>query len=253
MSNKNDIVTPLEHLPKLNCFKVPEGYFSRLQHNIALRLAVESKPFEDNLSALKNTTAFSLPGNYFDNLSARIAEQTAAKPLLETQPVNSFAVPNGYFDRLYMQIADRISAGARATARPWWQPAPALRPILAFAGVGVVIGLTAWGVFFSQPATHATGLAMATGPRDILIPPIVSHNNNTTPTHWVGQTPQAVKTTVTPNTLTADVSDIFGITGGFGDEMNLSEVPTTADYTGDGLVEILAEDVDITEVINAGL
>lgn len=255
MSTKNDIVNPLEHLPKLNCFKVPEGYFNRLQHSIELRLAVESKPFEDSLSALKNTTAFSLPQNYFDSLANRIAEQTSAQPsILDAAPVNGFTVPNGYFDRLYLRIADRISAGTVAAVRPWWQPAPVLRPVLAFAGVGAVIGVAVWAVFFTLPVSHTNGLAMAQGNRNILIQPIVKNNDTSTPTTYLVSPPakQGAKQAARP-ALTADMNDLINITGGFGDELNLSEIPTTANTTNDGLVEILAEDVDIAEVINAGL
>lgn len=254
MSNKNDIVNPLGHLPKLNCFKVPDGYFVRLQQNIELRLALESKPFEDSLSALKNTSAFSLPQNYFDSLANRIVQQTSARPsILDATPANGFALPNGYFDSLYLRIADRISAGAAVT-RPWWQPAPVLRPILAFACIGAVLGVSVWAVFFTQPASNTNGLTMAAGSPNIIIKPTIKNNDTSTPTtHLVSPTTKQATKQATQPALTADMNDLINITGGFGDELNLSEIPTTASTTNDGLVEILAEDVDIAEVINAGL
>lgn len=260
MSTKNDIVTPLDNLPKLNCFKVPQGYFERLQQHIELRVALEAMPFEERLSALKNTTAFSLPANYFDSLANRIAAQTSAAPTLQDlKSTQGFAVPPGYFDTLYMRIADRISSGAITAARPWWQPAPALRPVLAFAGAAVLALAIGLPYFINQNNSNPTGLALVK-PIEKLALPQATAKSSTVVADVAAPVQKTVKATtaktVATTTTTHDDADLLGLTGGYGDVMNVSELPTNNATTTaeNGLVEILAEeDIDLEEVINSGL
>lgn len=255
MSNKNNIVNPIESLPKLNCFKVPQGYFERLQHNIELRIALEDMPFEERLLSIKNKTAFSLPTNYFDTLASRIAEQTTnEKSVWETLPNgDGFIVPQGYFNSLYQRIADRISAGV--PVRPWWQPAPALRPILAFAGVALLAVAIAVPLLTNTP-TQTNGLALVKPNEKLVLPQPATNNNPIVADIAVAKI--NTKTAVTKNKAdsSTDEFDLLGITGGdYSDELTLSEIPTANTNTAENdIVEILAEeDIDLTEVINAGL
>ncbi len=261
MSNKNNIVTPLDNLPKLNCFKVPQGYFERLHHSIELRVALEGMPFEERLLALKNTTAFSLPANYFDSLASRIAAQTSAAPTLEDlKSTQGFIVPQGYFDTLYMRIADRISSGAITAARPWWQPAPALRPVLAFAGVAVLALAIGLPYFINQNNSNPAGLALVNRTEKLALPQATIDTNTivadiATPIQKTVKT-NSTQPVATATTTSHDDADLLGLTGGYGDVMNVSELPTSNATTTaeNGLVEILAEeDIDLTELINSGL
>ena len=261
MSNKNNIVTPLDNLPKLNCFKVPQGYFERLHHSIELRVALDVMPFEERLLALKNATAFSLPPNYFDSLANRIAAQTTAAPTLEDlKSTKGFAVPQGYFDTLYMRIANRISSGAITAARPWWQPSPALRPVLAFAGVAVIALAIGLPYFISQNNSNPAGLALVNRTEKLIVPQATA-DTNTIVAGSITPPQPTVKTNTTKfdaiaTTQTNDDADLLGLTGGYGDVMIVSELPTinTTTTAENGLVEILAEeDIDLTELLNSGL
>lgn len=132
----------LDGLEKRNCFKVPQGYFARLQQAVGLRVQIEEKPFDSVLQELKQQHNFALPANYFDSLAQRIAEQTQPAELPKSE---GFVVPQGYFDVLYTTIQNRISA-AQAPAYNR-QAVGMLRPALAFAAVLAIGAVVAWPLF----------------------------------------------------------------------------------------------------------
>ncbi|PLK45098.1 hypothetical protein [Emticicia sp. TH156] len=58
----------LENLPKVNIFKVPDGYFENAAGTI---------PADARLQSIEKKNIFEVPANYFDALPARIMRQTA--------------------------------------------------------------------------------------------------------------------------------------------------------------------------------
>jgi hypothetical protein len=57
----------LENLPKVNVFKVPQGYFENAAEGIRAQVRVES---------IERKNIFEVPANYFDELPSRIIQQT---------------------------------------------------------------------------------------------------------------------------------------------------------------------------------
>lgn len=98
----------LAEIPRVNVFKVPEGYFDILSGQLLLQL--HSKEL-DNIIPIKD---MSVPEGYFENLAdtimARIKNEQPGEVLLETHGVSSlvadighknvFRVPEGYFENL---------------------------------------------------------------------------------------------------------------------------------------------------------
>ncbi len=92
-------IIKIAELPKVNIFKVPEGYFDTLSMSIQQRIEFSEEPVVD----FGKKQNFSLPGNYFDTLSSRIMNRIAdiekQEIRLENLPkVNVFSVPQGYFE-----------------------------------------------------------------------------------------------------------------------------------------------------------
>lgn len=80
-------------------FTVPDNYFEELTGNIQSRIAVES--------ALNTTgPGFTVPDGYFDNLEQQIQSRIFVEEALG-EPAGQFAVPEGYFDKLSANILDK--------------------------------------------------------------------------------------------------------------------------------------------------
>ncbi|MBA4849072.1 hypothetical protein [Emticicia sp. BO119] len=92
-------IIKIEELPKMNIFKVPEGYFDTLFVSVQERIAFSDEPV---LSFGKNQN-FAVPDNYFNTLSSRILNRIADLEKQEVRlnslpKVNVFKVPEGYFE-----------------------------------------------------------------------------------------------------------------------------------------------------------
>lgn len=92
-------IIKIEELPKVNIFKVPEGYFDTLSMSIQERIAFSEEP----VVSFGKKQNFAVPDNYFNTLSSRIMNRIAdlekQEIRLENLPkVNVFKVPQGYFE-----------------------------------------------------------------------------------------------------------------------------------------------------------
>jgi hypothetical protein len=92
-------IIKIEELPKMNIFKVPEGYFDTLSVSVQERIRFSEEPVV-NFGKKQN---FAVPDNYFDTLSSRIMNRIEnlekQEIRLENLPkVNVFKVPRGYFE-----------------------------------------------------------------------------------------------------------------------------------------------------------
>jgi hypothetical protein len=86
-------------------FTVPDNYFEELTGNIQSRIAVESG---------LNTTdpGFTVPDGYFENLQQQIQSRIFVEEALG-EPAEHFSVPAGYFDKLNKDILDStVNQGA---------------------------------------------------------------------------------------------------------------------------------------------
>lgn len=92
-------IIKIEELPKVNIFKVPEGYFDTLSMSIQERIELSEEP----VVSFGKKQNFAVPDNYFDTLSSRIMNRITdlekQEIRLENLPkVNVFKVPQGYFE-----------------------------------------------------------------------------------------------------------------------------------------------------------
>lgn len=252
--------TLLDSLPKLNCFRVPSGYFDRLHQAIELKVQLEGLPFEDALENLKKAQPYALPANYFDSLADKIAAKTQP---LELPHETGFAVPEEYFQTLYLKVVDKV-ADENATTKVWWQNAGViLRPALAIAAVVVV------AVFIALPYINNN----PTAPVNIANNKPVTNDNKSNPTNnstvKTVETPdvktvaETAKNTTTKrvtnknksdntNTIVADeAAELFDYTDDFSAESLLSEAPEQISDDDNSLVEIVSEEnLDIADLID---
>lgn len=106
LNELKDLSPALAAIPRLNVFKVPEGYFETLPALLLLQASGSGK----------NEPIQSVPEGYFDNLAsgimARIREEAPAEahsPVLAgIGNENIFSVPQGYFEGLAENIMSRI-------------------------------------------------------------------------------------------------------------------------------------------------
>jgi hypothetical protein len=82
-------------------FTVPDNYFEELTGNIQSRIAVES--------ALNTANpGFTVPDGYFDSLEQQIKSRIFVEEALG-EPAGQFTVPEGYFDNLSAIILDKTA------------------------------------------------------------------------------------------------------------------------------------------------
>ena len=102
-------IIKIAELPKVNIFKVPEGYFDTLPMSIQEKITLSEEPLV-NFGTKQN---FTVPDNYFDTLSSRIMTRIASlekqEVRLENLPkVNVFNVPQGYFENAVEIISAQV-------------------------------------------------------------------------------------------------------------------------------------------------
>ncbi|MDB5203262.1 MAG: hypothetical protein JWQ27_2671 [Ferruginibacter sp.] len=168
MTNKNDILRELAGLsphlaaiPRVNVYRVPEGYFSQLPVELQRRVQEESS-FE-----LPAGNHFSVPEGYFDQLAGNImnrikAETSQLSEIATLSPTlaaignqHPFTVPAGYFDGLAKEIRQQLPVTAKVVQM---KPRSNVFRYAAAAVVSGVIGLSVLSVFNNrteQPALPA--------------------------------------------------------------------------------------------------
>lgn len=102
MYTEDDIDEELNGIcSRQNPFGVSAGYFSEREQKTLLTAFLED--FKDD----KNTSGFSVPVNYFEDLAGKISTGV----LLEDHKENAFAVPVGYFELLEQRIKTKVEPG----------------------------------------------------------------------------------------------------------------------------------------------
>ena len=154
----------LSRIPKVNCFTVPDDYFSELPDAIQADVIALSFPKENPfvapvhyfdelpleveasiaMSGLVKEKEFEIPANYFEELPLEIelGIKTSAFP-----KENPFEVPVNYFDHLPSMIQDRIIE--MNNRQPWYETLlqQLFKPKLALAYASLAL-LIFFGVKF---------------------------------------------------------------------------------------------------------
>jgi hypothetical protein len=113
LNELQELSPTLSAIPRVNVFRVPEGYFDLLSTQLLLQVRAE-EPLEMNAS---------VPQGYFENLAdnimARIRKESLSEVALETHAVSSlvaeignrniFQAPEGYFDGLANSILSKMN------------------------------------------------------------------------------------------------------------------------------------------------
>lgn len=146
-------------------FSIPENYFATLTDKLQLHLRVESyKPastdtdtwsvpsqyFEDLSARILSETridsasqheALEVPSGYFDDLSARIETTIFADTLKSEVTTDGFTIPQDYAAALHDRIIAQTIGRERPKTKVRKLPFSRWRPYLAAASIAVVLGL----------------------------------------------------------------------------------------------------------------
>lgn len=147
LNELRELSPTLAEIPRINVFKVPEGYFETLPALLLLQTS------GSDTDAIKNA---SVPEGYFDslasNIMARIKSESISEVTAETNDIselvagignkNIFTVPAGYFENLSTNITTQLVQPAKVV-----QMNPR-RAILRYAAAAVITGFLAMGAFF---------------------------------------------------------------------------------------------------------
>lgn len=251
--------TLLDSLPKLNCFRVPDGYFDRMHQAIALKVQLEGLPFEDALEGLKKAQPYALPDNYFDSLANKIAAKTQP---MELPQETGFAVPEGYFQILYLKVVDKVAQ--ENAPKVWWQSAGVvLRPALAIAAVvtvAVFIALPYLNNNETAPVNVATNKPVTNDykgntPNNTTVETVVTPTVKTVAETAKNTTTKGVakniKTDNTNTVVAIEAAELFDYADDFSAEGLLSEAPEKISDDDNSLVEIVSEEkLDLAELID---
>ena len=129
-------VPALAAMEKTNPFTVPENYFDELSEQLQTRIRIEALANKDA------GTTFKIPEAYFDTLEDRIYSSIRFETLREDLPADGFSVPDRYFESLQERIIENTSAkteGGAIVRRlvPGWIKYAAAACITTFIGLAV--------------------------------------------------------------------------------------------------------------------
>ncbi len=89
----------LKNSGRMGGFTVPGNYFEELTANIQSRIMIEG-------AVNKEDAGFTVPGGYFESLGQQIESRIFVEEALGN-PAKHFTVPQGYFNQLNKSIADK--------------------------------------------------------------------------------------------------------------------------------------------------
>lgn len=147
LNELRELSPTLAAIPRINVFKVPEGYFETLPALLLLQTS------DSGTDTIKNA---SVPEGYFDslasNIMARIKSENMSEVAAETREIsemvagisnkNVFSVPAGYFDNLSTNITTQLVQPAKVVRMN------TRRAIVRYAAAAVITGFLAMGAFF---------------------------------------------------------------------------------------------------------
>ena len=108
-----EIAPNLAAIPKESPFTVPANYFDNLSDIISKNVIATE------LSAIPKENPYAVPANYFDELPGMIEMNIAATRLEGIPKENPFDVPANYFERLNSEIQDKVIASKRKEGFDW--------------------------------------------------------------------------------------------------------------------------------------
>lgn len=95
------------------------------------------------LSGIPRRDVFSVPHNYFENLSANIEAKVAVDRLKALSPEQTFTVPSGYFDRMKEEVLFKAKSPSKVLKL--WNS-----NVLKYASAACFVLVAGLGVYFNQ-------------------------------------------------------------------------------------------------------
>lgn len=132
----------LASLPRTTPYSVPDNYFNDLTTRI------NQSVFVDGLMQKENQ-GFTIPQNYFEDLGTQIESRIALDQLKTLVQNDGFKTPANYFDKLNADILSKTSGTAQKTkvVRLWHTD------FMKYASAACFILLTASGLYINQQNT----------------------------------------------------------------------------------------------------
>ncbi|MEP7163505.1 MAG: hypothetical protein ABI741_02365 [Ferruginibacter sp.] len=140
----------LAGIPNTNVYRVPDGYFDVLSHDILLAVRQPAKEAADNSS---------VPAGYFDGLAGTIMGKIRAGAdegsalLAGLKGINVYRVPPGYFNNLSAEIVNKLPQPAKVVVM---EKRSSFFRYAAAAVITGIIGLSVISVFDKKGETGST-------------------------------------------------------------------------------------------------
>jgi hypothetical protein len=166
----NELGSFLGEIPRLEVYKVPEGYFQSLSSYLLNYVQSKENP---DLESESVELPYSVPAGYFEGLAAQILSkvkenQTAQEEIAGLSPLLSqisrepvYSVPEGYFDHIKIPFGERKEAKIISIHTKRW---------ISYAAAAVFAGfiLTAGFLFLNNNMKYSeTGRALAKFETDV--------------------------------------------------------------------------------------
>jgi len=136
-----EIAPVLASIPKEVPFTVPANYFDDLSDIISKNVIATE------LAAIPKENPFTVPANYFEVLPEMIAMNIAATRLEGIPNENPFTVPANYFERLNSEIQDKVIASKKKEGFDLigllWKPKFSLSLITVAVALVIIFKFTA--------------------------------------------------------------------------------------------------------------
>ncbi len=136
----------LAKISRENPFAVPSVYFESLNETLKILAKLESARFE-------NEDEFSLPENYFNQLTVKIEDRIVVESIRDLDPEGGFNVPDAYFisltERINSRIEEKKTPAKLKTMFPSWIRYSAAASIVFVVGIFFYINSSSY-VFNQQ-------------------------------------------------------------------------------------------------------
>lgn len=135
----------LAGLPKVNPFDIPEQYFNSLPSSISSSL------YAERLKEQIRETGFTVPENYFGELSELISLQTNSTHILNTVvKQNGYSTPDSYFQKLQANILAKTVEEVKPVVQQTRMVKLWHSDLLKYASAACFILVTAFRLYLNQ-------------------------------------------------------------------------------------------------------
>lgn len=131
----------LAGLPRTTPYRVPDNYFNELG------LHINQAVFLADLMQKENGS-FTLPANYFEDLSTQIESRIVSVQIKELVTNDGFDLPPAYFENLQTKILNKTTATSKPKVVRLWHT-----DAIKYISAACLIVLTASGLYLNQQNT----------------------------------------------------------------------------------------------------